>query len=103
MIATRFVCGVMVAACLLRGSAATAQPAQPASDETAPGEISEPPKWEVEVHGGLSFDRDASGGSSSLPTTGSTIQGLASLSTFYFGSGAALFNQIRPSSQITTP
>jgi hypothetical protein len=58
-------------------------------------------KWEVEVHGGLSIDRDASGGTISLPATSATVQGFLSLSTFLFGTGASAFNQIRSASPIT--
>lgn len=60
----------------------------------------EPAKWEIEVHGGLSRDIDSTAGSGALPATGALVQGLASLTTFYFGSGASLFNQIRPSAPI---
>jgi hypothetical protein len=100
VIAPRFVCGLLMAACLLGGSAAQAQPAQPASEDTTPTIVGEP-QWEIEAHGGISFDKDASGGSGTLPTTGTTLQGLISLSTFFFGSGTSLFNQARPGSTIT--
>jgi hypothetical protein len=97
---SRFVCSVLVtAACLFATRPAYAQPAQPEVQETTPV-IANEPRWEIEGHGGFSFDREPSGGTATIPTTSSTVQGLASLSTFLFGSGAALFNQIRPATPI---
>jgi hypothetical protein len=89
----------MTAACLLGSRPSYAQPTQPESQETTPV-IAGEPRWEIEGHGGFSFDRLSSGGTATIPSTSSTVQGLASLSTFLFGSGAALFNQIRPGTPI---
>ena len=57
-------------------------------------------KWEFGVHAGVSRDSSQQNGTGVLPTTGTTAQGLLSVSTFYFGSGAALFNQVQPASPI---
>jgi hypothetical protein len=92
---------VIAVACLLCGRSAAAQPATPASDDTTPEDVSGPPQWELEVHGGLGFDRAGSGGTITMPITGSTVQGLPSFSTFYLGAGTTLFNQLRPGSPIT--
>ncbi len=99
---SRLVCGVtLLAACLLGSSNAAAQPTQPDTQDTTPV-IEGVPRWEVEFYGGLSLDRDPSGGTATIPDTSSTVQGLASLSTFLFGSGTALFNQIRPATPISS-
>jgi hypothetical protein len=97
---SRLVCGVTLASCLLGSGIAAAQPTQPDAQDTTPV-IEGAPRWEVEVFGGLSLDRDPSGGTPTIPATSSMIQGLASLSTFMFGSGTALFNQLRPATPIT--
>jgi hypothetical protein len=50
-------------------------------------------KWELEVHGGLSVNGYQDSGSGSVPLTGAIIGGKISVSSFYFGQGAQLFNQ----------
>lgn len=50
------------------------------------------PRWNVEVHAGISSPQNQSNGSGALPTTGTLLQGEISASTFYFGDGARLFN-----------
>jgi hypothetical protein len=50
-------------------------------------------KWELEVHGGLSVNGYQNNGSGSLPLTGAIVGGKISVSSFYFGQGAQLFNQ----------
>ena len=91
----------MMAACLFGSRDALAQPAtQNDSQDTTPVLEGEP-RWEVEAYGGFSFDRDPSGGSSAIPVTSTTVQGLASLSTFLFGGATTLFNQTRPGTPIT--
>jgi hypothetical protein len=65
-----------------------------AAQSTTPGG-----RWEVEFHGGGGFERAASDGSGALPPAGSTFltyQGTATrrASTWYFGDGALLLNQI---------
>ena len=62
----------------------------------APGK----PQWEFGAHVGVSREAGQPSGAGTLPTTGTTAQGLLSVSTFYFGSGAALFNQVQPASPI---
>lgn len=74
-------------------AAAAGQPDQPRRERRG--------KWEIEVHGGLSVDPSHTAGTASLPTTGSSVQGLLSFTTFSFGSATTLFNQARPSSAIT--
>jgi hypothetical protein len=59
-------------------------------------------RWEVEVHGGGGFDRMGTDGQSALPPAGpafTTAVGLPSrrASTWYFGDGALLLNQINAS------
>lgn len=50
------------------------------------------PRWNLEVHGGISAPQNQSNGSGALPTTGTLLQGEISASTFYFGDGARMFN-----------
>ncbi len=50
-------------------------------------------KWEIEVHGGWALNGGQTGGSGSLPPSGALVGRLISVSSFYFGSGAQLFNQ----------
>ncbi len=57
-------------------------------------------RWEFEVHGGLSINRNQTGGTANLPTTGTTVQGLVSVNTFAFGTGTSLFNGSRPQTSI---
>lgn len=57
------------------------------------------PRWEVEGFGGAGFDASATDGSGALPPAGAsftTVVGGSSrhASTWYFGDGAALLNQI---------
>jgi hypothetical protein len=57
------------------------------------------PRWEVEVHGGGGFDTSATDGRGALPPAGqatTNVYGLPSrlASTWYFGDGALLLNQI---------
>ena len=49
--------------------------------------------WEIEIHAGWARSTHPTGGSESLPTTGTVVSNLVSASTFYFGSGTQLFNQ----------
>jgi hypothetical protein len=50
------------------------------------------PRWNVEVHAGISSPQNQSNGSGALPTTGTLLQGQISASTFYLGDGARFFN-----------
>lgn len=50
------------------------------------------PRWNIEVHAGISSTRNQSNGSGGVPATGSLIQGEISASTFYLGDGTRLFN-----------
>lgn len=90
---------VLAAGTLLCTRVADAQPSAPdekQEQEKTPGT----PRWEVGVHAGITRDGVRSNEVGTLPSTGSTTQGLLSVSTFYFGSGAALFNQVQPASPI---
>ncbi|HEV8395547.1 MAG TPA: hypothetical protein VGQ37_14810 [Vicinamibacterales bacterium] len=63
---------------------------------------SKEPRWEVEIHGGGGFDRSSTDGRGALPPAGAsftTIVGFPSrrASTWYFGDGAVLLNQINAS------
>ncbi|MEQ1911980.1 MAG: hypothetical protein ABMA15_24380 [Vicinamibacterales bacterium] len=96
----RFAVGcVLTAGMLLCSRMAGAQSNQ---TEATPDQRETPgkAKWEFGVHAGISRDSNQSNGTSILPTTGTTAQGLLSVSTFYFGSGAALFNQVQPATPI---
>ena len=64
-------------------------PQEPAAAPAPPVE----PKWDIEVHGGLSTNGHQNSGSGSLPSTGAIVGGWISASSFYFGTGATLFNQ----------
>lgn len=102
MNANRLACRLTVLMCLFAAGTARAQVASPSPSSGAPAAANavQPSTWEVEVHGGLSRDIDRTTGTGALPETGTVVQGLASLTTFYFGSGTGMFNQIRPSSPI---
>jgi len=63
-----------------------------AQDTAAPPATPTPPRWNVEVHAGISSPQNPTNGSGTLPTTGSLTQGQISASTFYLGNGTALFN-----------
>jgi len=78
----------VVLAVMLLGAGHTAV-AQDA-DTSAPASTT--PRWNVEVHAGISSPQNQSNGSGALPTTGTLLQGEISASTFYFGDGARLFN-----------
>jgi len=56
-------------------------------------DASSEPKWNVEVHAGVSSPYNPVAGSGSLPSTGTVVQGELSASTFYLGDGARLFNE----------
>ena len=75
---------------VLRAGIAGAQ-----SGSQQPDTFVEPPDrvWEIEVHGGTVVPFRGAGGSQNLPVTGSVVSGQISVSTFYFGAGAQLFNQ----------
>src|SRR5689334_20144141 len=64
-------------------------------------------RWEVEFHGGAGFDRTATDGTGALPPPGPpfiTVVGSTSrrASTWYFGDGALLLNQINAAFPPTT-
>jgi hypothetical protein len=63
-----------------------------AQDAVASTSASTTPRWNVEVHAGISSPQNQSNGSGALPTTGTLLQGEISASTFYLGDGARLFN-----------
>jgi hypothetical protein len=76
------------------GRAATAQNNQPPAAAQSPSPPAAPErKWEVEVHGGLSVNGSQNSGSGALPQTGAIVGGKISVTSFYFGQGALLFNQ----------
>jgi hypothetical protein len=87
-------CCLVPALVVFGGSAAAAQSPspQPPQSQAAADRTSEA-KWEIDVHGGVVINSDGSGGSGILPSSGSIVGNLISLSSFYFGSGAQLFNQ----------
>jgi hypothetical protein len=92
-------------ACLSAGALTASAVAVVAQGSAAPDpavatSAARPSPWEVEVHGGLSMNRDQTSGIATLPTTGTTVQGLVSLNTMAFGAGTALFNSNRPSTPI---
>ncbi|MGE0448819.1 MAG: hypothetical protein AB7Q29_04475 [Vicinamibacterales bacterium] len=99
MSATRYACSLTLLVCLTGAVPVRAQviPPTPAAAASASPAAA---IWEIELHGGLSHDVDSTSGTGALPETGTLLQGLASLTTFYFGSGTALYNQIRPGSPI---
>ncbi len=82
MIRTRLAHGLLALAVLGAHDAAFAQ--NPDSSAR--------PRWNVEVHAGISSMRNQSNGSGGLPTTGTLVQGEISASTFYLGDGTRLFN-----------
>jgi hypothetical protein len=101
-----------VVSVVLGGRAATAQSNQPPTDpapaQAQPSQATEPASerhWELEVHGGLSVNGYQNSGSGSLPATGAIIGGKISASSFYFGTGAQLFNQneVGDSRAVTVP
>jgi hypothetical protein len=71
------------------------KPAISASPAKAEGDVAATAtrKWEFELHGGRSATSGQRGGSAGLPSSGSIVNGLMSVSSFYFGDGARLFNQ----------
>jgi hypothetical protein len=71
---------------------------------SAAGQTTQPPKWEVELHGGGLFTTNPTGGTISLPVPGQPFMTAAATPTtpplpsryepsWYFGDGALLFNQ----------
>jgi hypothetical protein len=59
-------------------------------------------RWEIEVHGGVGMERNATDGSGALPPPGEAFQSVVGVpsrraSTWYFGDGALLLNQINGS------
>jgi hypothetical protein len=80
---TCVVWGVVIVGALAAHDAAFAQSPDASSE----------PKWNVEVHAGLSSPHNPVAGSGSLPSTGTLVQGELSASTFYLGDGARLFNE----------
>lgn len=90
--------GLGVCVALDSGSAA-AQPRQPATETPAAPtpQAARERRWQIGAHVGPSIDQQPTTGTASLPSTGTTVGGLVSASTFYFGTGASLFNQYRSS------
>jgi hypothetical protein len=75
-------CAVVIVAAFSAHNAAAQSP-----------DASSEPKWNVEVHAGVSSPHNPVAGSGSLPSTGTLVQGELSASTFYLGDGARLFNE----------
>jgi hypothetical protein len=80
--------GAFVIRCVVMVAAFAAHDAAAQSPDASPE-----PKWNVEVHAGLSAPHNPAAGSGSLPSTGTLVQGQLSASTFYLGDGARLFNE----------
>ena len=79
------------------GASAPAAPRTPRAN--APSTGTSGGRWEIEGHAGGAFESSAAGGTSSLPPAGAaftTYLGLSSrrASSWYFGDGAVLMNQI---------
>jgi hypothetical protein len=68
----------------------------------SPAQAQNAPRWEVEVHGGGAFGNNATDGTSSLPGPGEafttlSLQPSRRVSSWFFGDGAALLNEVNTS------
>src|SRR5262245_10459907 len=81
---------VVALVCPKKSVAQDAQNQQPDTSATSPS--SSPPRWEVEVHGGLGINLHPSGGRVTVPVSGVLIGGNIGLTSMFFGEGARLFN-----------
>jgi hypothetical protein len=71
---------------------AAQNPQKPDTSATAPSSSPSPPRWEIEVHGGLGLNWHPSGGTVTVPVSGVLIGGNIGLTSMFFGNGASLFN-----------